>query len=172
MGDPVGEGLFDGGFDGLDGNAGGFDFVGVHDAVGAGCLGRSFKKRVFRFEKLEGFAWGDAAFFNPLGDLAGGDTAGVGNVVDPGLQLLFPGLVGYGDKFLKLGDRVFGIEEFFVTEEFGEVVAGVIAVVKGDAETPDIAVFRPMEDFLAQGFGTAVPGAIVLAEGKVGWVGF
>lgn len=121
-------------------------------------------------------------------DFAGGDGAGVGDVVDAEGDLFVDAFPAGADKFVEVRDGVAGVEETFVAEEFGEVVAGGIEVGEGDAEAPDVdggraagggplevgseVGFAVAEGFFAEGFGAGVEGAVVLAEGEVGRIEF
>jgi hypothetical protein len=146
------------------------EFGGGHHAVAAGSFGGFGHEIGFVGEEAVVF-FADAGIKNEVNDFAGGDVAGVGDVVDAVGDVFFPAGEGGGNEFVELRDGVGRLQQALVAHELGEVVARAIAVVEGDAEAPDINVRGASEDFFAEGFGAGVEGAVVLAEGEVRGVG-
>ena len=82
---------------------------------------------------------GYAGFFNQLDHFAGGDLAGVRDIINAAGHPLFPAGEGCGDEFLQLRNGVIGFEERRVTQELSQVIARAIDLIKGNAQTPNVS---------------------------------
>lgn len=151
-------------------DADGGEFGGVHRAVGARGLRGDVHELGFVFEE-DVVLFEDATLQDVVDDLAGGDLAGVGDVVGAEGDAFLPARKRGGDKLLELGDGIGGFEQTLVAHELCKVVARALAVIEGNAEAPKINVGGAGEDLFAEGLGAAVKGAVVLAEGEIGGVG-
>ena len=94
---PVAEGVFEGFGDGAQRDAGGEEFGDVEDAVGAGGFGGGLVEFGVAFPVGEG-AGGPQDFLQQGDDLAGGDEAGVGEVVGAEGGAAFPEVEGGADE--------------------------------------------------------------------------
>ena len=163
---PAGESFVEGLGDGAHGDAGGFGFGGVHDTVGPRGFGGEAHELGFVGEEVEGFVRSDAVA-EKGGDFAGRDRARVGQVVGAEGDLLFMAGEAGGNGIAEMGDGVFRFQEAGVGEQLGEVVAGAVDVVEGDAEAPEVALVGTRQNFFAKGFGAGVEGAVVGAEREI-----
>ncbi len=136
-----------------------------------GVLARGAHEFGLAGEKLEVLVR-DAGFFDEAHDLAGGDMAGIGDVVDAEGHALFPAGEGGFDEFIQLRDRIGRVEQGRVALHLRQVIARVVHLVERNAQTPDIDVGPAGEHLLAQRLGAGIEAAVVGAKREVGRVGF
>lgn len=135
-------------------------FFRGHDAVGPWSPHDLIHECLFALEELQLF-FHQSVLFHDFGDFPGGYRSRIGDIVFTVRQIHLKRLQAGVDEFEALGNGIFGIQQPFIVQQFAQVIPGIIALVKGNPQAPDIALFCTIQHFLAERLGSTVKAAVV-----------
>ena len=111
-------------------------------------------------------------FLDQVDEFAGRYGSGICHIVDSERDALSPASTLASTNSCNSEMEFVASRRRRVAHELGEVVAGMLELIEGNADAPDVNIRVRGENFFTESLGSAIEGTVVLAEGEIGSVIF
>ncbi len=143
----------------------------VEHTIGTGGLGRQPHELSLIRKEIE-VSVGNQMLLEQLRHPFRGNRARIDDIVDPRRYSACPTLQARVDELSKMRKAIRGRQQPRIGKDLAQIVSRGIAMIKGDAETPNVAIAAIRQDFLTESLGARVKAAIVGSKAKIRGIGF